>query len=327
MSTFFKEFPKVDLKYINDNGTPITLSYTDIYRFIDVSSFLNTDNGNYEIIQIEDGERPDILSQRLYDTPDFYWTFFIINENMKNGMSQWPMSTQTLDRHIKNKYANYGVCTIIPIFDQYDNTKVVSNYVNGLDLSYPYLRVKRVTSNYYTTKSESIYTFDSHRSQLWLSNDNDPFFFSDINNDVIDSNKIQIVLTNPYAIGTSEYTSVVELNNAWLDSTLSWYESIFGEYNGEDYRSDVLQSLVFEVNNFYEEGSIAPDYFIDIQTGERLCNVFCNAANNAAPITNYESEQALNDSKRFIRTLKPSIVYSFVDKYKLTLKETGRLAL
>jgi len=327
MATFFKDFPKVDLKYKGDNSTPVVLSYTDIYRFIDTSKFLNNDLGNYEMIRIEDGERPDMLAHRLYDTPDFYWTFFIINEHMKNGMSQWPMSTQTLDRHIKNKYSNYGVCTIIPTFDQYDNTKVVSNYVNGLDLSYPYLRVKRVTSNYSNTKYESIAGFDDHRNQLWLTNDNDPFFYKDIDPQVQNSNQIQIILINPYSEASDEYNDVEERNNAWLDSTRDWYESIFGEYDGNNYRSAALEALVFEVNNFYEDGSIAPDYFINTQTGERLCNLFCNLTNTGTPITNYESEQTLNDSKRFIRALKPSLIYSFVDKYKLTLKETGRLAI
>jgi hypothetical protein len=52
------------------------------------------------------GERPDNLSQRLYGTPDYYWTFFIANDDLKTGLSSWPKSDSELSQHTTNQFKN-----------------------------------------------------------------------------------------------------------------------------------------------------------------------------------------------------------------------------
>ena len=65
--------------------------------------------------QIQDGERPDHVSMKLYDTPNLYWTFFIANEKLKNLHSDWPMSFIQLDDHITQNYTgtalNFAIAT------------------------------------------------------------------------------------------------------------------------------------------------------------------------------------------------------------------------
>ena len=60
--------------------------------------------GYYETEEIIDGERPDHLSQRLYGTPDYHWTFLLLNPQIKNIWDDWPMSSSQLIEYCTNKY-------------------------------------------------------------------------------------------------------------------------------------------------------------------------------------------------------------------------------
>ena len=52
--------------------------------------------GYYETVEIVDGERPDHLSQRLYGSDEFHWTFLLLNPQIKNIWDDWPMSSGQL---------------------------------------------------------------------------------------------------------------------------------------------------------------------------------------------------------------------------------------
>ena len=44
-----------------------------------VSDELLNNAGFYQTVEIIDGERPDHLSQRLYNTSVYHWTFLLLN--------------------------------------------------------------------------------------------------------------------------------------------------------------------------------------------------------------------------------------------------------
>lgn len=352
MSTFFNRFPTVDLKYSNTDNN--TISYTDIYRFVDVDELNLQSFINYEWYEIEDGERPDHVSEKLYGTPNFYWTFFIVNERLKGGYKEWPLSNSALDKIIDEKYNRYGVCNIVPFFitseiDLMDNPYIIdlmggfytidlmleydlpigiSNFLNGLDLSFKWLRVKRMASSL-SEKGQwaEIAAYDRDRYQLWMKNVTDSFFFDDISDDIENYNTIQFALYNPFSPGTTEYHTVENEHLDWVESAKDWYNTFFQEYTGSDFKNELISKLKFEVTNFYETGSIAPDYFINGVTGEKICNLYCNITGEGVPIPNYESEKTKNDEKRFIRVIRPSMIRRFVDTYEKVLKESGRLEL
>jgi len=68
------------------------------------SDALLSNAGFYQTIEIIDGERPDHLSQRLYGTPDYHWTFLLLNPQIKNIWDDWPMSASQLIEYCTNKY-------------------------------------------------------------------------------------------------------------------------------------------------------------------------------------------------------------------------------
>ncbi len=108
--SFFKQFPEVNYDIALD-GTVSKM--VNIFRSVrPVQTFID-DPSLYQYYTIQNGERPDVVSQKLYGTPDFYWTFFVINEFLHDGYKVWPMSQEQLYKYIETEYNGYAVNTKI----------------------------------------------------------------------------------------------------------------------------------------------------------------------------------------------------------------------
>ena len=108
--SFFKLFPKIEYDF-NDDGTPVEI--TDIFRVADVATSYLDEFLLYMVIDIQDGERPDILSTRLYGVPDYYWTFAIINSHLQEGYHKWVLSSEQIRDYV-NRYMQDTVVNCIP---------------------------------------------------------------------------------------------------------------------------------------------------------------------------------------------------------------------
>ena len=98
---FFQQFPKIAYDF-DSNG--IDTNIVDLFRFVKANEQYFHEIATYIDYQIRDGERPDIVSNSLYGTPEYYWVFFLINEHLKNGISGWPMPEQELIEYIAEEY-------------------------------------------------------------------------------------------------------------------------------------------------------------------------------------------------------------------------------
>jgi hypothetical protein len=99
MSNFFKNFPKAG--YITDSDVNIIY---DIYKHARSNIHFSQDRYGYNFYDILDGERPDQVSYILYGDTQYYWTFFMVNDHLLEGMHGWPMSSVVLNDYIIAKY-------------------------------------------------------------------------------------------------------------------------------------------------------------------------------------------------------------------------------
>ena len=96
-------------RYINDVVIDIDGNGTlDIMKNLTarakVSDDLLDSGGYYQTVEIQDGERPDILSKRLYNSEEFIWTFLVLNPQIKNIWDDWPMKYSQLTEYCIEKY-------------------------------------------------------------------------------------------------------------------------------------------------------------------------------------------------------------------------------
>lgn len=106
--SFFRQFPTINYDLKKDGSI---MRMVNIFRNVRPLQNYVDNPSLYKFYEIKNGERPDTVSQRLYGTPDFYWTFFVINEFLHDGYKVWPLSQEQLFDYIKEQYNGYAVTT------------------------------------------------------------------------------------------------------------------------------------------------------------------------------------------------------------------------
>ena len=125
--SFFKQFPKVEYDF---NRTGIKQNMVDLFRSVRaLPTFLDNYTG-YKFYRIKNGERPDIVSRRLYGTSQYYWTFFVINDFLHDGYRAWPMSQEDLFTYIEKEYEGYAIETN-PVIVR-DTDSLITDHRNSL---------------------------------------------------------------------------------------------------------------------------------------------------------------------------------------------------
>jgi hypothetical protein len=348
--SFFKQFPKADYDLFNQGSLK---SITDIYRHVDVDEIAIDPFISYAYYEISEGDRPDNVSQKLYGSTDYYWTFFIINDMLKGGLSEWPNSNQETEKYLTQEYDKYSVLTIVPellsytdFFNQgpagtvitYD---VFSNSLNGIDITHPHLRIRRENTNAYARVSH----YDSSMYQLYVYGVNDPGKF------FADNGIFYIETFNPYSRNTDDYISAENLNTGWREQLFTFFEKehptahniavflVNAEFGVSTYdnRVDYLKeyekklqtwTMRFSPERMNQIGRNAPKEYLSADGSEILSAYDALVASepilddngDAIPYpylnTYAEYEREKNDEKRKIRVVKKNIINEFVDAYK-----------
>jgi hypothetical protein len=92
-----------------------------------VDDALMNNAGYYETVAVQDGERPDIMSKRLYNDERYHWTFLLLNPQIKNIWDDWPMSEAQLLDYCTNKYQYLAGDTV----DDLNNKFILGETVTG----------------------------------------------------------------------------------------------------------------------------------------------------------------------------------------------------
>jgi len=106
---FFKQFPTTSYDFNRDG---VIQNVVDIYRSVRPEGTFIDNVAAYKLEDIKGGERPDVMSQRLYGTTDYYWTFFVINEFLHDGLAVWPMTQEDLSEYMSTEFEGWTVNTL-----------------------------------------------------------------------------------------------------------------------------------------------------------------------------------------------------------------------
>ena len=103
---YFNEFQ--DTFYTFGNEALPTLTQ-DITRYVDVIDQVKDDISFLTYYTIREGYRPDQVSVQLYDTPLFYWTFYLLNDDIRQ--QGWPLNNFEFQSFIKKIFPNTVLTT------------------------------------------------------------------------------------------------------------------------------------------------------------------------------------------------------------------------
>ena len=106
---YFNNFKRVQFDIKGDGNTQLM---TDFFTRTKINPKIFDNVLYYSYYDIRNGERPDIVSQKIYGTPNYHWTFGLVNPWLIDIRKDWPMSNYELNEYIDNKYAN-SKCAMI----------------------------------------------------------------------------------------------------------------------------------------------------------------------------------------------------------------------
>ena len=120
---FFSHFGQVFYKFGNQETSNII---QDISRYANVVDQIKDDLAFYEYHNILEGDRPDTLSHYYYQTPEFYWTFFLLNDHIRTR--GWPLTNVDLESKIKREYPNTTIVVKTNITGKFKiNSTIIAN--------------------------------------------------------------------------------------------------------------------------------------------------------------------------------------------------------
>ena len=104
--SYFTNFPIVNYRF-GDNESSVL--FPNISAYVDIVDQVKQEVSFYEKYTILDGDRPDVVSYKLYGTPYYHWTFFAMNDSLRE--SGWPIPERELRELVKKRYPNRTVVT------------------------------------------------------------------------------------------------------------------------------------------------------------------------------------------------------------------------
>ena len=102
----FKKYPKVLYRFGNEIDPVVT---QNLGTYVDIIDQVKDDITIYSDYTILDGDRPDILSYRMYGDIRYYWLFYYVNDNIKE--EGWPLTAQEVFEQMGKYYPHQYIRT------------------------------------------------------------------------------------------------------------------------------------------------------------------------------------------------------------------------
>ena len=123
---FFKNFEFVQYSFGNREDPVL---FNNLTQYVDIIDKIKQEVSFLNRYTIVGGDRPDSLSQKLYGTTDHYWTFYLMNDDLR--YSGWPVDTNGLLEAAISKYPNRTIVTADDIGALFPVGQVVEGATSG----------------------------------------------------------------------------------------------------------------------------------------------------------------------------------------------------
>ena len=98
---FFEPIPKIDYKFDNKVKSVTNIVYA-------VNPVDDLYNDRFFDIMIIGDERPEELSEKLYNDPSYYWTLLYVNR-ISNPYMDWVKTTDMMEEYCRSKYGEDNI--------------------------------------------------------------------------------------------------------------------------------------------------------------------------------------------------------------------------
>jgi len=93
----FEHYPKIDYKFINEDGKITNLEIVDIFRNVSIKKETLNNSSNFKYHLVGDGDTPEQIAFELYNDSFLWWVVLMINGIIDKDQ-EWPKNTQEINR-------------------------------------------------------------------------------------------------------------------------------------------------------------------------------------------------------------------------------------
>lgn len=118
--SYFLDFPKEFYQFANGD----TALMQNLSLYVEIVDQVKENSAFYQDLYIRDGQRPDNISYNLYDNPKLHWTFYLMNDHIRE--QGWPLTQTSIIEKAKEDFPNITLNTRDDIHMFSKTTTVVS---------------------------------------------------------------------------------------------------------------------------------------------------------------------------------------------------------
>lgn len=123
---YFKDFQNIFYNFGNEAQPTLV---QNISRYADVIDQIKDDISFLTFYTIKEGHRPDQVSIELYDTPLYYWTLYLLNDNIRQ--QGWPLNNTEFQTYIKKIFPSTVITTRENISTKFKVGQTLSGNTSG----------------------------------------------------------------------------------------------------------------------------------------------------------------------------------------------------
>lgn len=124
--SYFRNFPDVFYKFGDEASAELV---QDIGLYVDIIDQLKDEVSVYTDYYIQENERPDQVSYKLYETPHYHWTFFMMNDHLRE--SGWPLSNSKIIQKAEKLYNKTTITTRTRLYDKFKVGQTIEGVNTG----------------------------------------------------------------------------------------------------------------------------------------------------------------------------------------------------
>lgn len=344
--SYFKNFPAID--YYFGNKTQPT-RFQNMMVYADLIDQIKDDVSVYTEYNIQDGDRPDQISQKLYGTTDYHWTLFLMNDDVR--LHGFPLSYNDLVEKAKVDYPN----TVFNTRNDLSTKFKVGTEVTGLTSGAKGTILRRrldfgqiIVSTTDTFVAGEIISATENQALITATIDGVVLEYNAIHHYTNDSDRyVDVDPTAPY-IQESEgkfvlFDSDYKLNTIYGSSALASANAGDSDvvrtvdiYRLIDRNLDVIETAPLGLTRFndsgnyetYFNGTASTTYSDSAAANTNLENLFDAyiVANYSAiepalltPVTYLDRLTTANEEKQSIKVIKPDVIEDVINSFNSIL--------
>jgi hypothetical protein len=280
---YFKDFPRFvyDFKYADkDIRTEIV---TDITRNVRFRKELMKNVTQFDEYDVQDGETPEIIAEKLYGNSQYHWILMLLNERY-DYISDFPLDETALVKHIESSYPDV-------VFNTNDKTSTLSNVVLKMGVRYP----------------DASYSEEELALKNFMANGTDTTtYYGGSYADIDSSGRVNSSDARSWLLVSRAQEGDVRLTTAIGGIDITPQEIIDQIVAIQNATPGTFPSAMFLPSAYY-----AVHHYVDHE------GFIVDKSNpEATAVYNDQYERALNEEKRRIKVLAPNMIATILKNYK-----------